>query len=217
MWSAEAIARFQQERGLVTFDDDDEDEDDDVACEENLSLYLPTAEAARYCGYRSASSLRKAAHSRLIWPVGRVSTNGPNVWLVRDLWMLVRGQRPPERDGEGEFTRSGLSRVEDVYDPRRRARPMPVVPHVAPQPSKSPKAHPARVKPRPAQARIPAKAGLTTRQLAARMGWKLERLQRRLRKRAKKLKGSKEVAFFSGYVAERHSGGKWRLRSQRPS
>jgi hypothetical protein len=59
---------------------------------------LTTAEAAAYCGYRATSSLRKAALMKRVRPVGRRSTNGPNIWAEDDLIAFMRGapldQRP---------------------------------------------------------------------------------------------------------------------------
>jgi hypothetical protein len=58
---------------------------------------LTTRAAAAYLGYRSPSSLRKAAFDGKVSPVGRRGGGGPLVWRVSDLDEFLIGRAPQSR------------------------------------------------------------------------------------------------------------------------
>lgn len=202
MWDPEEIERFERSRGRGGVDA----AEDDVS--ENLDLYLSTTEAARYCGYRSACSLRKAAFAGKVSAVGRVSTNGTNVWLVRDLWLMLRGRQPPMRDGGSSFARAQLSSVERVYEAERSTKPPVAVLHATK--SKTPPV----VVVAPVAAK-PSTRWYSTREVARKIGWSLARLQRLLR-RKQRSSGAQRLVQFKGWTAERTVGGHWRIWPRRP-
>jgi len=58
---------------------------------------LTTRAAAAYLGYRSPSSLRKAAFDGKVSPVGRRGGGGPLMWRVSDLDNFLTGRAPRSR------------------------------------------------------------------------------------------------------------------------
>ena len=68
----------------------------------SAARFLPTTEAAAYCGFRTSGALRKAAMLGKVRPVGRRGGTGPLMWAVDDLNCFLRGELPseePERSG----------------------------------------------------------------------------------------------------------------------
>jgi len=55
---------------------------------------MTTAEAAVYCRFKDASSIRKAHHEGKIFPVGRRGGRGTSMWRVEDLDRYLRGEPP---------------------------------------------------------------------------------------------------------------------------
>jgi len=52
---------------------------------------LPTAQAARYCGFKTTDGLRKAYERGKIRPVGRRGGDGPFMWRRTDLDRFLMG------------------------------------------------------------------------------------------------------------------------------
>lgn len=63
---------------------------------------LTTREAALFCGFRSASALRKAKVEGRIRPAGRRGGRGTLVWEVGELRRFMLGRPVPERDATVE-------------------------------------------------------------------------------------------------------------------
>lgn len=54
--------------------------------------FLTTREAARYCGYRSTSSIYKAFHVGWLCPAGRRGGKGTFVWAITHLDRFMLGK-----------------------------------------------------------------------------------------------------------------------------
>ena len=56
--------------------------------------YLTTADAARYCGFKTASAIRKAHMEGRVKPIARRGGKGTWVWSVANLDRFMRGEPP---------------------------------------------------------------------------------------------------------------------------
>jgi len=70
------------------------DDDPRRALAPGHSPYLTTVDAARYCGFKTSSAIRKAHHEGRLLPVGRRGGTGTWVWAVTDLDRFMRGEPP---------------------------------------------------------------------------------------------------------------------------
>ena len=77
--------------------------------------YLTTPEAARYCGYKNPSGLRKAKKEGKLLPMGRRGGTGPYVYAISDLDRFLAGLLPePVASSDNGQPESR----EDVQSPR---------------------------------------------------------------------------------------------------
>ncbi len=152
-------------------------------------------------------------------PVGRVSTNGPNVWRVEDLDAFMRGEEPSAPLPHHEFRSSAVRTDGEVI------AVLPVAmeaskPAAVTAPTKAEVILVPAPAPKPVRARAPVRSHrapvnlrqrpLTTKQLAARFKVSVNEVRGWLARKAR-WDGVKFIAEFDQFVGMHARGEHWRI------